>query len=296
MTRTIAGIYPATVTPFGSDGFFSPDAMRKIIRHQLNAGVDGFYLCGGTGEGLLLTREEREAALECVIDEVDGSAGVIAHVGAFQTAETLALTRHASLAGADAIAALPPSYFYKPDHLGLVQYYTAVAEASDLPLLIYNIPQRTGVAMTEELFEEMLALPNVIGMKDSTGDIEALETFLKIGDNPVIFEGEDTAVLPALKAGAAGGVGATYNMMPQLFVKLHRALKAGDTDTAESTQARITEIIMALLEVDVISGVKQIVNWMGLECGEGRTPNRSLTDEEKSRLRNALNKVGFFDE
>ncbi len=296
MTRTLAGIYPATVTPFGADGTFSADAMRKIVRHQLDAGVDGFYLCGGTGEGLLLTREEREAALECVIDEVSGVAGIIAHVGAFQTAETLALAKHASKAGADAIAALPPSYFYKPDHLGLVRYYTAVAEASDVPVLIYNIPQRTGVAMTEELFEEMLALPNVIGMKDSTGDIEALETFLKIGDNPVIFEGEDSAVLPALRAGAAGGVGATYNMMPQLFVRLAQELKAGDEGSATSTQARITEIIMALLEVDVISGVKQVVNWMGLECGEGRTPNRPLTDEEQGRLRKALDSVGFFDE
>lgn len=296
MARKLAGIYPATVTPFSSDGTFSANAMRKIIRHQLDAGVDGFYLCGGTGEGLLLTREEREATLECVIDEVDGGAGVIAHVGAFQTAETIALARHASQAGADAIAALPPSYFYKPDHLGLVQYYTAIAEASDLPLLIYNIPQRTGVAMTEELFEEMLALPNVIGMKDSTGDIEALASFLGIGDNPVIFEGEDTTVLPALMTGAAGGVGATYNMMPQLYVKLWRAYQDRNFVTAESVQSRITEIIFALLKVDVISGVKQAVNWMGLECGEGRSPNRSLTDEEKTRLRTALDKVGFFDE
>ena len=106
--RMLEGIYPATVTPFGDDGMFSPQLMAKIIRYQLDAGVDGFFLCGGTGEGLLLSREERESLLEFVLSEVSGQVGVIAHVGAYQTAETLALARHASEAGANAIAALPP--------------------------------------------------------------------------------------------------------------------------------------------------------------------------------------------
>ena len=171
------GIYPAIVTPFDQAGAFSPAAMRAVVQYQLKAGVHGFYICGGTGEGLLLTVDERQAVLETVLQEVAGRAQVIAHVGAFQTADTLALARHAGQAGADAIAALPPAYFYKPDTLGLIRYYSEVASASSLPLLVYNIPHRVGINMTQGLFDQLLEIPNVVGMKDSSGNIYALSLF-----------------------------------------------------------------------------------------------------------------------
>src|SRR5207302_730878 len=135
-------------------------------------------------------------------DEVQGRALVIAHVGAFQTPDTIALARHASDLGVDAIAALPPGYFYRPDAIGLAHYYAAVAEASRVPLLVYNIPQRTGINMTPSLFEELLRIPNIVGMKDSTGNIYALGQFFAGGRKPVIFNGEDTVLLAGLLAGA----------------------------------------------------------------------------------------------
>jgi N-acetylneuraminate lyase len=227
--RELKGIFPATVTPFGRDGGFDPQAMRRIVRHQVDAGVHGLYVCGGTGEGLLMTVEERKEAIETVLDEVAGQATVIAHIGAFRTDEMVVLARHAGEAGADAIAALPPAYFYRPDEEGLVRYYAEVADASDLRMLIYNIPARTGIAMTESLFERFLALDNIVGMKDSSGDIYSLGHFLTIGDEPVIFEGEDTVLFPAMLAGANGGIGATHNIMPQLFMRLWDALQAKDT-------------------------------------------------------------------
>ena len=294
--KRLSGIYPAIVTPFDENGSFNPAAMRRIVRHQLDAGVDGFYVCGGTGEGLLLTREERQATLECVLEEVGGRAGVIAHVGAFQTAETLALARHASETGVEAIAALPPAYFYKPDDLGLVRYYTAVAEASSVPLLIYNIPQRTGIAMTPKLLERLVELPNVIGMKDSSGEVESLRAFLSLGSDLVIFEGEDNVLLPALQAGAHGGIGATYNMMPRLFVELWRAFRAQDMEAATRTQSRTNQLMDALEVVDLFAGLKQTLAWMGLECGLPRTPIRPLTEDETGRLRRSLDAAGFFEE
>lgn len=293
--RELKGIFPATATPFGSDGRFDPQAMRKIVRHQVDAGVHGLYICGGTGEGLLMTVEERKEALETVLDEVAGRTTVIAHIGAFRTDETVALARHAGQAGADAIAALPPAYFYKPDEEGLVRYYAEVADASDLRLLIYNIPARTGIAMTESLFERLLALDNIVGMKDSSGDIFSLGHFLTIGDDPVIFEGEDTVLLPAMLAGAHGGIGATYNIMPQLFVRLWDTLQAKDIDEAAGIQHRINEIIRAVLVVDTFGGVKQTMSWMGLECGHPRTPNRPLTEAETATLRRSLDGAGFFE-
>jgi N-acetylneuraminate lyase len=294
--RELKGIYPAIVTSFDDTGAYTSESMRRIVRHQLEAGVDGFYVCGGTGEGLLLTRNERQAVLETVLDEVKGDAGVVAHIGAFQTTETLALARHASEVGVDAIAALPPAYFYRPDTLALIRYYTAVAEASSVPLLIYNIPQRTGITMTQDLFDRLLELPNIVGMKDSSGDVYSLGLFSAGRTAPVIFEGEDTVLLAGLLAGACGGIGATYNIMPRLFVQLWNAFQAKDLDAAAKTQGRINELISALEVVDLFGGLKQTLAWMGLECGEPRTPNRPLTADETVKLRRSLEKASFFEE
>lgn len=293
--KKLEGIIPATITPFSEDGRFDPPAMRRIVNHQLAAGVDGLYVCGGTGEGLLMTPDERQEALETVLDEVDGRALVIAHIGAFRVDETMVLARHASQAGADAIAALPPAYFYVPDELTLFRYYTAIAEASEVPVLIYNIPQRTGIAMTEDLFERFLGVENIVGMKDSSGDIASLGRFMTKGEDVVIFEGNDSVLLPGLLAGACGGVGASYNIMPQLLVRLWEAYQARDIDTAASSQLTVNEQIMAFSSWDLLGSIKQILSWMGLECGEPRTPNRSLTDDETAQLRESLEAAGFFD-
>ena len=293
--KRLEGICPAIVTPFDHAGGFDPAAMRRIVQHQLTAGVHGFYVCGGTGEGLLLSADERRAVLETVLDEVDDRAVVIAHVGAFHTADTLALARHASDAGADAIAAMPPAYFYKLDSLALERYYWAVAQVSRVPILIYNIPARTGVSVTPEVLDRMLKIDNIVGMKDSSGNIYQIGLFFSGGKRPVIFNGEDTVLLAGLLAGACGGIGATYNMMPDLFVKLWQSFQQKDLETAAKTQLRINELIDALLVVNLFAGLKQTMAWMELECGEPRTPIRPLTEEETIRLRTSLESAGFFE-
>ena len=293
--KALRGIFPATVSPFAEDGRFDSQAMRKIVAHQIGAGVHGLYICGGTGEGLLMTVEERQEALEVVLDEVGGRAAVITHIGAFSTEDTVALARHASGTGADAVAALPPAWFYTPDDEGLLRYYAELSDASQLPLLVYNIPQRTGIAMTESLFERLLKLDNVVGMKDSSGDLFSLGHFLAIGNDPVIFEGDDAVLLSALLAGAIGGIGGSYNVMPGLFVQLWDAVQARDTDAASAIQLRINETIRALMVVDTIVAVKQTLSWMGMGNGQPRTPIRPLTGAEIETLRQSLERVGFFD-
>ena len=291
------GIYPAIVTTFDKQGAFDPTAMRRMVQHQLAANVHGFYVCGGTGEGMLLTVEERKAVLETVLDEVGDRAGVIAHIGAFQTADTMILARHACDVGADAIAAIPPAYFYLPDELGIIQYYTALSEASSLPILAYNIPQRTGVKMTVDLLDQLLELPNIVGMKESSGDLYYLSQFFVGGRKPVVFQGEDSALLAGLLMGACGGIGGSYSIMPQLFVKLWDAFQAKDMDAAAQVQLRINELIIAFEGYgNMFSAVKQMLAWMGMECGTGRMPNRPLTDDETTALRKSLDEVGFFEE
>ena len=295
--KELKGIYPAIVTPFDRQGAYDAVAMRRMVRHQLAAKVHGFYVCGGTGEGMLLTVEERKAALETVLDEVGGRAGVIAHVGAFQTPDTMILARHACGVGADAIAAIPPAYFYLPDELGIIQYYTALSDASSLPILAYNIPHRTGVKMSVELLDQLLELPNIVGMKESSGDLYYLSQFFVGGRKPLVFQGEDGATLAGLLMGACGGIGGSYSIMPHLFVKLWDAFQAKEMDAAAQIQLRINELINAVAGYgNIFSAVKQVLAWMGMECGTGRMPNRPLTDDETAALRKSLEEVGFFRE
>ncbi len=292
----LRGIFPATVSTFDMDGRFDPVSMRRIVRHQIDAGVDGLYVCGGTGEGLLMNSKERQDLLETVLDETRGDVTVIAHVGAFQIPETITLARYASGIGVDAISALPPSYFYKPDEISQINYYKSIAQVSEVPLLIYNIPQRTGIAMTEVLYEELIQVDNIIGMKDSSGDIYTLGHLAGKWKESVIFEGEDGLLLPGLIAGAIGGIGASYNLMPDLFVQLWEAYQGKNIDKAAGIQARINEIIQALLiSPDLIGGIKQVLAWMDLECGPPRSPNRTLSSEESAKLRQAFDSIDFFD-
>ncbi len=293
--KNLRGIFPATVTPYNKDGAFDAPAMRKIIRHQLEAGVHGFYLCGGTGEGLLLKREEHREVVETVIDEVGGKVPVISHVGAFQTDETLARAEDARNAGVDAMSALPPAYFYQPDEKALVRYYARLAEAAVLPLLIYNIPARTGVTMTPELYGELLDIDNIIGMKDSSGDVFSIGRFVAQRPDATVFNGEDTVLLGGLLAGACGGIGLTYNLMPRWFVQIWDAVQDGDMPAAAALQERINECIAVVISVEGLASAKQIMAWMGLECGVPRTPMRALDEEEKNQLRKGLEAVGFFE-
>ena len=278
------------------EGRFDPVSMRRIVRHQIDAGVHGLYVCGGTGEGLLMNFKERQELLETVLDETRGDVTVIAHVGAFQIPETIALAQHASEIGADAISALPPSYFYKPDEISQVNYYKSIAEASEAPLLIYNIPQRTGITMTEPLYDELIQIDNVIGMKDSSGDIYTLGHLANKWKESVIFEGEDSLLLPSLIAGAIGGIGASYNLMPELYVQLWEAYRGNNIDKAAEIQAKVNEVIRALLiSPDLIGGIKQVLGWMDLKCGAPRSPNRTLKPEETAKLRQAFDNIGFFE-
>ena len=292
----LRGIFPATVSTFDRDGRFDPVSMRRIVRHQIDAGVHGLYVCGGTGEGLLMDSKERQDLLETVLDETRGDVILIAQIGAFQIPESIELAQHASEIGVDAISALPPSYFYKPDEISQINYYKSIAQVSKVPLLIYNIPQRTGIAMTESLYDELMQVDNIIGMKDSSGDIYTLGHLASKWKESVIFEGEDSLLLPSLIAGAIGGIGASYNLMPDLYVQLWEAYQGNNINKAAEIQARVNEVIRALLiSPDLIGGIKQVLAWMDLECGAPLSPNRTLRPEEAVKLRKAFDNIGFFD-
>ena len=179
----------------------------------------------------------------------------------------------------------------------MIEYYKTVAGASDVPLLIYNIPQRTRITMTEGLFTRLLEIPNVVGMKDSSGDIFSLGNLVAKTGDPVIFEGEDATVLWALMAGAKGGIGSTYNVMPHLYVRMWRAFQDGRTDDAVATQLRINEFIAVLITSSVISTVMKTMEFIGLPCGRAAQPEpgavggRSRRPSGRTRRRRVLRRA-----
>jgi N-acetylneuraminate lyase len=296
--KTFQGILPALMTPFDSAGQVSEARLRKMVDYSLKVGVDGFYLCGGGGEGLLLTVEERMRVLEIAVEQAAGRATIIAHVGAFQIPDTLVLARHAREAGADAVASIPPAYFYYPRLTGLVRFYQQLAEASELPVLAYNIPGRLPLNLDVKTFEQLLQIPGVIGLKDSSGDLYQISLMNTINDgNITVFNGSDQVLFFSLMAGCKGGIGSTYPVMMDLFVALYRAFVRKDFETALRVQRKINHFIYEILSFDEpLGAVKQVLKWIDLDAGDPRPPGEPLSPEQASQLKVRLEHIGFFDQ
>ena len=259
--KELKGIYPAIMTPFDAQGAVSETGLRKMVQHALEVGVNGFYVCGGGGEGLLLTVAERQQVLEIVLDAVKGKVPVIAHVGAFQIPDAIRLARHAGQAGADAVASMPPAYFYQPDLDGLVQFYRQVAEAAERPVLAYNIPGRIPINLDTRTFERLIRIPGVVGLKDSSGnlahfyqpDLDGLVQFYR--------QVAEAAERPVLAYNIPGRI--PINLDTRTFERLIRI--PGVVGLKDSSQITLTAAIDDG-RIIVFNGEDQVL-WYGLMAG-----------------------------
>lgn len=294
--KELKGIYPAIMTPFDARGAVSETGLRRLVRHALEVGVNGFYVCGGGGEGLLLTVPERQQVLEIVLDAVQGKVPVIAHVGAFQNPDAVSLARHAGRAGADAVASMPPAYFYQPDLDGLVEFYRQVAEAAERPVLAYNIPGRIPLNLDTRTFERLIRIPGVVGLKDSSGNLAQITLTAAIDDGRItVFNGEDQVLWYGLMAGCVGGIGSTYPVMLKVFVNLYQAFLDRDLDRGLELQRGINRTVRVLTGFNVLGALKQILKWLDLDSGDPRPPNPPLAPDEARQLKLSLEKIGFFE-
>lgn len=281
----IQGIIPALITPYDETGSISEPATRKLVRHLLDKGVDGFYLSGSTGEGFLQTIHERERFLEIVADEVRGTVPVIAHVGAMDTATSVALTKHAAQAGADAVSSVAP-FYYKHGQEQVRGHYFDIALASDLPLIIYHIPALTGVQSSVRFYEELSQSDKIIGVKYTSKDTFELQQLIEVcGPDFRVFNGPDECLLAGLAVGCCGAIGSTYNIMPELFVELFRQFRSGQWEEARVLQVKANRVIAELLKYDFIAFEREILHIQGFEVGLPRKPIQQLTDEERQQIR-----------
>jgi N-acetylneuraminate lyase len=291
----ISGILSALITPFDNQGEVNTAVLRDLVRFQLQAGLTGFFVNGGTGEGLLLDPEERKQILEIVLNEVNGDVPVIAHIGAVATHTAADLAAHAQAAGAAAVAAIPPIYF-RVDQLALKEHYRIIAQAApDLPLWLYNIPGATGVTISADIFADLLDIPQIAGIKYTSYDFFTMRAILELGQERgvTVLSGPDEMCLPALTMGAAGAIGTTYNILPGHFARLYRAYCDGNLAQAQERQYQANRVIKAFTSAPTLSAVKEILARMGFDCGVPRRPLRPLTPAESQKLWQMLDQTEF---
>ena len=251
-----------------------------MTRHLIEKGVAGVYVGGSSGECIYQSVSERKLVLENVMAEAKGKLTVIAHVACNNTADSQELAAHAESLGADAIAAIPPIYFHLPPY-GIAQYWNDIsAAAPNTDFIIYNIPQLAGVSLSSALLREMLKNPRVIGVKNSSMPTQDIQMWRDEGC--IVFNGPDEQFVSGLAMGAIGGIGGTYAVMPELFLKAYELYHKGDVASALAVQDEICHIIYKMCSAhgNLYAVMKAILAKKGVNCGTVRKPLPGLIDSD----------------
>lgn len=283
------GIIPAFYACYAEDGSVSTERTAALARHLLAKGVKGVYVGGSSGECIYQSVEERKAVLETVMKEVGGKMTVIAHVACNNTQDSMELAAHAESLGVDAVASIPPIYFHLPEH-AIAQYWNDISSAApNTDFVIYNIPQLAGVALTMPLFREMLKNPKVAAVKNSSMPVQDIQMFkMEGGEDFAVFNGPDEQLVSGLAMGADGGIGGTYGVMPELYIKMFDLCRAGDFETARKIQYRADAIIYAMCACrgNLYAVMKEILKLReGLDIGSVRKPLPALVPEDMDKVR-----------
>lgn len=289
------GLFAALVTPYTLSGEVNYQMLKKYVRFLINNGISGFYVCGSTGEAFLLSNEERKKILETVVEEANNEAKIIAHIGSIGTRLSLDLAEHASKKDVTAISSVPPIY-YKFSFNEIKEYYSVLASNSNVPLLIYNIPDLSGVNLTLDQYIELTEINNVFGIKFTSFNLYQLERIKNNNRNLSVLNGYDEVLLYGLIAGADGGIGSTYNAIPRMYVSLWDSYLKNDLKSAQEIQGKINAIITAMCRIGVNQSVKEMLKFQGIDCNGCRSPFHSITTEDSLTLKRISEEYNKFCE
>jgi N-acetylneuraminate lyase len=283
------GVLPAIVTPFDQNGEFAPEVFGRLLAHIYEAGSHGVYVCGQTGEGLLLPVAMRQRLAEAAVKGSPKGKLVIVHVGAARLPDAIQLARHSERIGASAVSSLPPAGNYT--FAELRDYYQELAGACGLPFLVYYFPALSQAITTLDQILELCEIPHVVGLKFTDYDLYKLQQIDRSGK--VIFNGRDEVFAAGLLMGADGGIGSFYNLIPDLFVRVYEHARSGQWEEARRTQVRINELIRITLRFPALGALKIMLKWRGFNCGDCLAPHEKLTESEQLHLRELLQNSSF---
>lgn len=284
----MAGIYPATVTPFSADGSINRLAMLEIMKRNLEEGAGGLFIGGSSAECFLLSPRERKSAFE-VASELKGKTNLIAHVGAVSTCQACDYAKYAKELGFDAIAATPP-FYYGFGSREISRYYHDIYEASGMPVIIYNFPGNTGKEfnLADPVYRELFCSPAILGVKHTNQVVYQMERIRSLNPDLVVFNGFDETMVAGLALGADGSIGSTFNFMLPHYKLIFDTYKKKDLELALELQVKANNIMEALCSVGLIPAIKYVLTAQGIDAGEPRRPFLPLSPEQKQYLEQVL--------
>lgn len=287
------GSLVAIVTPFRK-GKVDERALAELIEWQIAQGTNGIVPCGTTGESATLSHEEHNRVIELTVEVVNRRVPVIAGTGSNSTAEAIALTKHAKQAGVDGALLITP-YYNKPTQEGLYRHYKAVAEAVDLPLVLYNIPGRTGVNMLPSTIARLSAIKTIVGVKEGSGSVQQASDVVQMcGDRLTVLAGDDSLTLPMMAVGAKGVITVTANIVPTDMANLVKAFADGKIDEARRIHFKLSPLFAALFFETNPIPIKEALGLMGKIDPELRLPLCPMAPDTRDKLVRVLKDAGLI--
>lgn len=299
MEFRLRGLVAAAFTPMHGNGSLNLEQIGPVVDHLVEDGLSAVYVCGSTGEGPLLSIEERKATAAAYVGAAAGRLPVVVQVGHSSLTEARGLAAHARQIGADAISAVAP-YYFKPDSVEVLLECLAeiTAAAEDLPFYYYHIPAVTGVGldMLELLRLGADGLPTLVGIKYTATLLDEMQTLCELqGGRFDVLHGRDETLLSGLVTGARGAVGSTYNFAAPLYLRLIAAVEDGDLAEARWCQALSVAMVQTIFHHGGLGGMKAAMNLVGPDCGPARLPLATCNQQQTAQLKEDLESIGFFD-
>lgn len=284
--KTLKGVIAATVTPMNEEGQVDFKAVKSLTHFLIDKKVHGLFPCGSTGEGILMSTEERKKVAEVTVEEAAGKVPVVIHTGSINISEAVELTKHAQKIGADGAALIPP-YYYSVDEKAILDYYRTIAkQVSNFPLYIYNIPVNVKNVITpKEVVQLNVDSPNIVGIKDSSMDFMNFINFKQALDKDFcILMGNDAQIYSSILMGGSGAIAATSCVFPEIVVEIYEAILAKDLERALKAQNVVTKLRAIFRNYPPVASYKKALEYRGIRGGVPRRPLRPLTEEESQKM------------
>jgi len=295
MKLNLQGVYPALITPFKKNGEVDEAGFRRNIDFVIKGGVSGIVPCGCTGEAATLSFDEQKHLLETAVDQSNGRVPVIGGSGSNNTREAVELTRYAKEAGADAAMLITP-YYNKPGDAGQLLHYTTIATKVDIPIILYNVPSRTGINMKPSIVAELAKISNIVAIKEASGNPSQTAEIIELtrGNRKqfTVLSGDDNLTIPILSYGGKGVVSVAANVMPKEMSQMVSYYLNGDTKKALDIYYKLAPVLRGLFVETNPIPVKSAANMMGLAAGSLRAPLTDLAPENKKKLESLLKTAG----